>query len=177
MKEIYHEFGTAIIAIISAILIIGILFGVTVSGHTGILQIVGNSTDKETIDYTSYQDFDAVITWHNRTKPVVVYTASYGRFFENEVTDFLERYYAKDMEGTIYILDQVILTQLFTNQMYGKVLDIRTEDGTSIINSYNSVNGTVQFPGAGVYVVYFQVRDKENLTSIWKIPIAVDEGR
>lgn len=177
MKEIYHEFGLAIIAIISGILIIGILFGITVSGHTGIIQIAGNSTKKESIDYTSYQDFDAVITWHNRTKPVVAYTDSYGRFFENEETDFLKRYYAKDMEGCVYILDQVILTQLLTNQMYGKVLNIRKEDGTSIISSYNSNNGTIHFPEAGVYVVYFQVRDKENVTSVWKIPIVVGEGR
>lgn len=177
MKEIFHEFGTAIIAIISGVLIIGLLFGLTVSGKVGILQIAGISTQKEATDYTLYQDFDAVITWQNRTKPVVAYTASYGRFFEDEITDFLERYYAEDMEGTVYVLDQVILTQLFTNQMFGKILDIRTEDGISILSSYNSTNGTIQFLESGVYEVYFQVRDKENLTSIWKIPIAVDEGR
>lgn len=177
MKEIFHEFGTAIIAIISGILIIGLLFGLTISGKVGILQIAGSGIQKEAIDYTSYRDFDVVITWHNRTKPVVTYTASYGRFFEDEITDFLERYYAKDMEGTVYVLDQVILEQLFTKQMFGKILDIRTEDGASILNSYNSINGTIQFPKAGVYEVYFKVRDKENLTSVWKIPIAVDEGR
>ncbi|NMC59416.1 MAG: hypothetical protein GYA51_08560 [Candidatus Methanofastidiosa archaeon] len=177
MKEIFHEFGTAIIAIVTAIMILGVLFGISVSGNTGILKIVGVSVEKREIDYTSYHDFDAVITWHNRTKPVAGYTASYGRFFALNSTSFLARYYAKDMEGTIYPMDKVILAKLFTNTMFGKVLDIRRADGTSVVSSYSASDGSIRFPSAGVYEVYFQIRDRENLTSVWKIPIAVDERR
>ena len=74
MKEIFHEFGTAIIAILTAVLILGILFGISISGKTGILKIAGVSAEKVEIDYTSYHDFDAVATWHNRTKPVTAST-------------------------------------------------------------------------------------------------------
>lgn len=177
MKEIFHEFGTAIIAIVTAIMILGVLFGISVSEKTGILNIAGISVEKKEIDYTSYHDFDAVITWHKRTKPVAAYTASYGRFFALNSTSFLARYYAKDMEGTIYPMDKVILAKLFTNTMFGKVLDIRRADGTSVMSSYSASDGSIRFPSAGVYEVYFQIRDRENLTSVWKIPIAVDERR
>lgn len=177
MKEIFHEFGTAIIAILTAVLILGILFGISISGRTGILKIAGVSAEKVEIDYTSYHDFDAVTIWHNRTKPVAAYTASYGRFFALDSTSFLARYYAKDMEGTVYPMDKVILAKLFTNTMFGKVLDIRRADGTSIMSSYSTTDGSIHFPSAGVYEVYFQIRDRENLTSVWKIPIAVDERR
>ena len=177
MKEIFHEFGTAIIAILTAVLILGILFGISISGRTGILKIAGASAEKVEIDYTSYHDFDAVTIWHNRTKPVTAYTASYGRFFALDSTSFLARYYAKDMEGTVYPMDKVILAKLFTNTMFGKVLDIRRADGTSIMSSYSATDGSIRFPSAGVYEVYFQIRDRENLTSVWKIPIAVDERR
>ena len=177
MKEIFHEFGTAIIAILTAVLILGILFGISISGRTGILKIAGVSAEKVEIDYTSYHDFDAVTIWHNRTKPVAAYTASYGRFFALDSTNFLVRYYAKDMEGTVYPMDKVILAELFTNTMFGKVLDIRRADGTSIMSSYSTTDGSIRFPSAGVYEVYFQIRDRENLTSVWKIPIAVDERR
>lgn len=177
MKEIFHEFGTAIIAIVTAILILGVLFGISVSGNTGILQIAGCSVEKDETDFTSYHDFDSVVTWHNRTKPIAAYTASYGRFFALSSTNFLARYYAKDMEGTIYLMDKVILAKLFTNTMFGKVLDIRKADGTSVMSCYSATDGSIRFPSAGVYVVYFQIRDRENLTSVWKIPIAVDERR
>ena len=177
MKEIFHEFGTAIIAILTAVLILGILFGISISGKTGILKIAGVSAEKVEIDYTSYHDFDAVATWHNRTKPVAAYTASYGRFFALDSTSFLARYYAKDMEETVYPMDKVILAKLFTNTMFGKVLDIRRANGTSVMSSYSAADGSIRFPSAGVYEVYYQIRDRENLTSVWKIPIAVDERR
>ena len=92
MKVIFQEFGTAIIAIITAVLIIGILFGISVSGRYGILEIAGAATNKVEVDYTSYSDFDAVATWHNRIKPVARYTATFGRFFAIENANFLERY-------------------------------------------------------------------------------------
>ena len=176
MKEIFHEFGTTIISIITAVLILGVLFGISVSEKTGILKIAGVSVEKEETDYTSYHDFDSVVTWHNRTKPVAAYTASYGRFFALSSTSFLSRYYAKDMEETIYPMDKVILAKLFTNIMFGKVLDIIRADGTSVMSSYSATDGSIRFPSAGVYLVYFQIRDREK-TSIWRIPIAVDVRR
>lgn len=175
MKEIFHEFGTAIIAIVTAVLILVVLFGISVSGKTGILKIAGVSVEKEETDFTSYRDFDSVVTWHNRTKPVAAYTASYGRFFVLNSTNFLERYYAKDMEEIIYPMDKVILAKMFPDTMFGEVLDIRKNNGTSVMSAYSATDGSVRFPSAGVYEVYFQLRDKENLTSVYKIPIAVDE--
>ena len=177
MKEIFNEFGTTIIAIVTAVLILGVVFGISVSGKAGILEIAGMSVEKEETDFTSYNDFDAVVTWHNRTKPVAAYTASYGRFFALDNSNFLDKYYAKDMEGTVYPMDKVIVAKLFTNTMFGKVLDIRRANGTSIMSSYSTTYGSICFPSSGVYEVYFQIRDRENLTSVWKIPIAVDEGR
>lgn len=135
------------------------------------------SIEKVETDFTSYHDFDAVVTWHNRTKPVATYTPSYGRFFALSSTGFLVRYYAKDMEGTVYPMDKVIVARLFTNTMFGKVLDIKRADGTSVMSSYFAMDEASVFQVQGVYEVYFQIRDRENLTSVVKIPIAVDERR
>lgn len=177
MKEIFQEFGAAIIAIITSILVIGILFIVSISGKQGILEIAGIPLSKTEINYSSYSDFDSVIAWHKRTKPEAAYITSKGRFFEDESVDFLGRYYAKDMEGVVYTMDDVIIKKMFPDIMFGKVLDIRTVNGKSIIDSYSKANGYINLPSAGIYEVYFQIRDKENLTSIWKIPIAADERR
>ena len=177
MKEIFNEFGTSIIAIVTAVLILGVLFGTTVSGKTGILKIAGVSVVKEETNFTAYHDFDTLVNWHNRTKPVAGYSAYYGRFFALDSTSFLARYYARDMEGTIYPMDRVIVAKLFANTMYGRVIDIRRADGTSFMSSYSATDGSIRFPDAGVYEVYFQIRDRENLASVWKIPIAVDERR
>ncbi|RDY32121.1 hypothetical protein [Lachnotalea glycerini] len=176
MKEIFQEFGTAIISIATVVLVIGILMGISVSGKTGLLQIVGESVIKNETDYTSFLDFDAVVNWHNRTKPEVAYIESYGRFFSRMNTEFLVRYYAKDMEGIIYPMDQVILAKLFTDTMFGKVLDIRKADGTSVKNLYSAMNGMILFQKAGVYEVYFQIRDRENIIRVCKISIAVMRG-
>ncbi|SCP98644.1 hypothetical protein [Anaerobium acetethylicum] len=177
MKIIVQEYGSAILAVMTAMLVIGILFGLSVSDRNGILEIAGISAEKEEVDYTSYSDFDAVAAWHSRTKPEAAYIPAFGRFFAGEDVGFLERYYAKDMEGVIYLMDEVILAELFTNDMSGKILDIRKADGTSVMNAYSEADGSIHFPNAGVYEVYFQIRDRENLTSVWKIPIAVDERR
>ena len=177
MKEIFQELGAAIIAIITSILVIGILCIVSISGKQGILEIAGIPLNKTKINYSSYSDFYSVITWHKRNKPEADYITAKGRFFEDESVNFLERYYAKDMEGIIYPMDDVIIKKMFPDIMFGKVLDIRTVNGKSIIGSYSKANGYINFPSAGIYEVYFQIRDKENLTSIWKIPIAADERR
>lgn len=177
MKEIFHEFGTAILAIVTAVLLTTILFVISVSEKTGILEIAGIPTKKAEVDYTTYCDFEAVNIWHNRTKPEAFYIAGFGRFFASENANFLERYYAKDMENVVYPMEQVILAKLFPDIMFGKVLDIRKVDGISIMSSYSNINGSIRFPSAGVYEVYFQIRDRENLTSVYQIPIAVDVGR
>lgn len=177
MKIIVQEFGAATIAILTAVLLLGILFGMSVSGKSGILGIAGTAMEKGEVDYTSYNDFDAVVTWHNRAKPEAAYTAAFGRFYASENANFLVRYYARDMEGVIYLMDKVILARLFPDMMYGKILDIRKADGSSVMGYYSAPDGSVRFPGAGVYLVYFQIRDRENLTSVWKIPVAVDERR
>ena len=177
MKEIFHEFGTAIIAIVTAVLILGVLFGISVSGKTGILEIAGVPMEKTEIDYTSYHDFDAVVTWHNRTKPIASYHDELGRFFANENIGFLERYYAEDMEGIVYPMKDVVITKLFINEMFGKILDIRRADGISVKSAYSETNGSINFSSTGIYEVYFQISDRDNLTGVWKIPIAVDERR
>ncbi len=177
MKEILREFGSVLLAIVVAVLVFGILFGISIGGRTGILEIAGICLEKEEEDYTAYRDFEAVHVWHERTKPQVAYIASFGRFFTGDNTNFLERYYAKDMEAVIYPMDQVILAKRYPDILYGKVVDIRRVDGTSIMESYSIETGSICFPGIGIYQVYFKVRDKENLTSIYQIPIAVDIGR
>ena len=60
MKEIFQEYGTAIIAIITGIALIGLIFGVQYAGKTGIFEIAGTTLQKEETDYTAYRDFDAV---------------------------------------------------------------------------------------------------------------------
>lgn len=177
MKVNFQEFGSAILAIVVSVLIFGTLFGIIIAGRTGILEIAGTHAEKEETDYTAYRDFEAVNIWHERTKPQVAYTASFGRFFSGEDTDFLERYYAKDMEDIIYPMDQVVLAKRYPEIMYGKVVDIRRCDDSSILEFYSKENGTICFPEIGVYQGYFQVRDRENLTSTYQIPIAVDVGR
>ena len=101
MKEIYQEYGTAIIAIITGIALIGLIFGVQYAGKTGIFEIAGTTLQNEETDYTAYRDFDAVKVWYEREKPQVFYVTSKGRFFADENAEFLRRYYAKDMEGVV----------------------------------------------------------------------------
>ena len=177
MKVIFQEFGTATVSIITAMLLLAIVFGISFSGHHGILEIVGVVTQKESITYSSYEDFDSVVTWSQRAAPVVYYRAESGRFFAEENANFLIRYLVKDHEGSIFPMNQVILNGQFSNRMVGKIVDVRKVNGSSIMRGYFGSSGYINFPSPGVYEVYFQVRDKENVTSIWRIPIAVDEGR
>lgn len=177
MKVIFQEFGTAAVSIITAMLLLAIIFGISFSGHHGILEIAGEEARKESITYSTYQDFDSVVTWSQRAAPVVYYRAESGRFFAEENANFLVRYLVKDHEGSIYPMNQVIITGQFLNLMYGKIVDVRKVNGSSVMNGYSGSSGYITFLSPGVYEVYFQVRDKENQTSIWRIPIAVDEGR
>lgn len=174
---IFREFGTAIIAIITGVMILFVLFGLTVSGHHGILDVAGVTVHKNELSYTDYEDFTAVNLWSHRSKPQVGYVAEKGRFFAGEGTNLLKRYFAKDFEENVYPMDIVILSQMYSGKMYGKLIDIRKIDGTSVRSSYAENSGMISFPSAGVYDVYFKVRDRENLTMIYRIPVAVDEGR
>ena len=177
MKEIFQEYGTAIIAIITGIALIGLIFGVQYAGKTGIFEIAGTTLQKEEIDYTAYRDFDAVKLWYEREKPQVFYVTSKGRFFADENAEFLKRYYAKDMEGVVYYLDEVIIRQRYPNIMFAAICDIRNSHGNSVINYYNQSNGYIYFQEPGIYEVYFRVIDRENVEETWRIPIVVDEGR
>ena len=57
MKEIFQEYGTAIIAIITGIALIGLIFGMQYAGKTGIFEIAGTTLQKEETDNTAYSDF------------------------------------------------------------------------------------------------------------------------
>lgn len=177
MKELFQEFGAAVIALITAVFLFAIMFGISFFGRTGILHILGKSVEKQEVDYVSYRDFDAVAVWHDRRKPEVHYQTELGRFFSNEAVNFLERYYAKDMERIIYPMNEVILSQRFQESMFGSICDIRDKNGNSVLAGYDAYTGKMRFPVAGIYEVYFRVIDKENVEATWKIPIAVDEGR
>ena len=175
MRTIMEQYGGTILAMISGILVIGILFGIARNDQEGILGVVGVATEKQEEVYTEYEDYDAVITWHKRELPSVSYEEMKGRYFAEQSTSFLSRYYVKDMEEQVYPLDKVILEELYPEVMFGKILDIRNSDGESVMGGYAEHDGSMTFTQAGIYEVYFTVRDRENVTSTWKIPIVVDE--
>ena len=51
MKEIFQEYGTAIIAIITGVALIGLIFGVQYAGKSGIFEIAGIAFEKGETDY------------------------------------------------------------------------------------------------------------------------------
>ena len=73
------------------------------------------------------------------------YVTSKGRFFADENAEFLKRYYAKDMEGVVYYLDEVIIRQRYPNIMFAVICDIRNNHGNSVMNYYNQSNGYIYF--------------------------------
>lgn len=175
MSTIIEQFGGVILAMIAGILVIGILFGIARNDQEGILGVLGEATEKQEEVYADYEDYDAVITWHEREVPSVSYEETKGRYFAEQSTPFLSRYYVKDMEEQIYSLDKVIIEELYQDVMFGQILDIRNSDGESVMAGYSEIDGSMTFAQAGIYEVYFTVRDRENVTSTWKIPIVVDE--
>ena len=176
MKEIFQEYGAAIIAVITGVLLLGVIFGIRHADKTGLFSIMGLSVEKQETDYTAYRDFDAVQVWHEREKPQVYYVEEKGRYFADETCGFLERYYAKDMEGALYSMNLVMLENRYPDVMFGSISDIRDAEGNSRMSYYNAANGKIRFQEPGVYEVYFRVIDRENIEETWKIPIAVDEG-
>lgn len=177
MKEIFREYGTALIAIFSGILILVLLFGISYGDKMGFLSVAGTVLDQDERDYTEYMDFDAVVEWNKRAKPEVNYDTECGRYFVGDSIDFLKRYYVKDAEGNVYYMDQVLLFESYPDIIFAEICDIRDMGGRSILDKYNSQTGHIMFEESGVFDVYFRVIDKENLEETWKIPIVVDERR
>lgn len=177
MKEIFQEYGAAVIAIITGMLVLAVILGIHHADRNGLFSILGLSVEKQETDYTAYSDFDAVSVWHEREKPQVYYVEEKGRYFADETTGFLERYYAKDMEGAVYSMNLVMLEERYPDVMFGSISDIRDADGNSRMPYYDAESGMIRFQEPGVYEVYFRVIDRENIEETWRIPIAVDEGR
>ena len=75
--------------------------------------------------------------WYEREKPQVFYVTSKGRFFADENAEFLRRYYAKDMEGVVYYLDEVIIRQRYPNIMFAAACPLTnlTMSGTTKLGS------------------------------------------
>lgn len=176
MKEIIHEFGTTILAIISGMLLMGVLFTVTMSDNIGILELLGESTKREMITYQEYNDYQAVIEWHNRSVPQVTYTDRFGRFFAGESTDLLARFEVMDGGGRLYPMKELVLGHC-QSEITGSLMEIQTLAGSSVKDSYLLQQDRMQFLEPGVYMIYFTVKDQENRRAIWKIPMAVDVGR
>ena len=137
MKEIFQEYGAAIIAVITGVLLLGVIFGIRHADKTGLFSIMGLSVEKQETDYTAYRDFDAVQVWHEREKPQVYYVEEKGRYFADETCGFLERYYAKDMEGALYSMNLVMLENRYPDVMFGSISDIRDAEGNSRMSYYN----------------------------------------
>jgi len=177
MKEIFNQYGSAIIAILVGIGIIAMIFGISYGGKTGVLKIAGIGAAVESDDYSAYTDFETVRAVHERSKPEAAYISAVGRLFVHTDTDLLSCFTISDFGGNIYSLRETVLTNIDSGIMFCKILDIRDNDGNSYLPLYNSVNGYIRFEEAGIYYVCFKTRDMQNVTGIWKIPIAVDEGR
>ncbi len=166
MKQIFHEYGTTVISILTAFCILGILFLLVSSESEGIRKLVGTSDIQESVEF-GYRDTKAALEWAEREKPKVFHYQDTGRLIAGESIRLLECFYMQDAEGETYPLDSL---------PSATVCEIKNRDGESILGLYDEINDELCIEKAGVYSVCISVSDREHKEGIWNLPLVVDEG-
>lgn len=164
MKTIMKTFSSGTIAAITALAILIILTGVTVAGHTGIFDILGNRVTVNNADYSGYNA--AAV----KTQDILA-----GEPVQILYADTADRIYA----GTdAQILSRINIirdgsTENAQNAERVKVLYVKDKEENEI--NYDETSKTVRFENPGLYVVRLSVRDSENRQTVADITLPVEE--
>lgn len=164
MKTIMKTFSSGTIAAITALAILIILTGVTVSGHTGVFNIFGNMVTVDNADYSGYNAAAAKTQDILAGEPVqILYDDTADRIYAGTDAEILSRI-SIIRDGN---------TENAQNAERVKVLYVKDKEENEI--NYDETSKTVRFENPGLYVVRLSVRDSENRQTVADITLPVEE--
>ncbi len=167
MKEIMSQFGNLTITVVVAIFCSGIIYGI--SGY-GTVFFRENRYNLEQVN--EVLEYQSVKSWYERSLPIGVESRN-DRFYVNEEIVIGMVGFVRDMEGVTLSLQEVLAGE--SEVLNGVVNDIVNKNGESLLGEYQTDTNTLVIAKAGVYELYVDVKDRENLETTLIFRFVVDE--
>ena len=161
MKTIFETYGTAILASIVVVLMLGILTVIDDgNGHKGIFEIVASNSDFNNELYENMKDTVATLEVYNQTDAPKI-TLSQPKAVANLSCNLADCFTVKIAnKQQSYKLSDCIKNG---TSIFGfDVLTITSADDTEMTSLYNKERGTITFPSAGVYTITIKCYDQVN---------------
>lgn len=177
MKDIIVTFLKAIMAgaVTIALLVIfaNIRMNINGSERTGVLDILGAVSDKESVSYDALTDIGTTESIVSQPKPVIAYTQP-DVIKRNTAVNLLGCFSVTEYNGNDYVTDNAF--SKYPDKVYIKSI-LKDDRTTSVMNLYDETTGNIIFADSGVYFVTFALRDDENRENIMtvRIPVRLEE--
>lgn len=161
MKEIFREYGRALLTTGVVVLILFLVFSkLSLRGNTGLLSVLGQDTIIRGKDFVEYQDSKSSHTILSKHSPEITYIGSSVKAGENIILG--ELFEAKDWEG---------------KEVKIEVREIMDKEMKILLKEDEIKEFT--FPKSGIYGIVLRARDSQGGTArstIW-VPVNPSGGR
>mgnify|MGYP000369130806 CR=1 FL=1 len=143
------------------------------SERTGVLDILGAVSDKESVSYDALTDIGTTESIVSQPKPVITYTQP-DVIKRNTAVNLLGCFSVTEYNGNDYVTDNAF--SKYPDKVYIKSI-LKDDRTTSVMNLYDETTGNIIFADSGVYFVTFALRDDENRENIMtvRIPVRLEE--
>lgn len=155
MGKWMEEYGETLVAVIAGFMILMLIL------VSGILSVIGTRAKIEENSHTEYRDFRVFSELCQRKKPEIICETD-KHWYAGEVISIEEAFSGKDAEG---------------RRLEIEVKAITDKDGVNCMEMYQHEAHQIMFQKAGVYRFELEVQDEENLCTVSKIELSVDNRK
>lgn len=155
MGKWMEEYGETLVAGAAGVMILMLIL------VSGILSVIGARVKMEENFHTEYRDFCVFSELCQRKKPEVICETD-KHWYAGEVILIEEAFSGKDAEG---------------KRLEIEVKAITDKDGVNCMEMYQREEHQIMFQKAGVYCFELKVQDEENLCTVSKIELSVDNRK
>ena len=176
MREIFKQYGGAILVGTAFTLLMAILF--VAWPHGSLLADIGTRVKPEieqSVNWNDQSDANALATHAKRNNPTIMVKTNLLEQSDARLSDLLT---IKDTDGNVWNSS----THSFGAGGTGTVdvLSVKTSGAKELLddtNVYDKSTETFHFPEPDTYVVQVRIQDHDNVMVVYKVPIAVDMNK
>ena len=160
MKQLFDIYGKFLLEAAIVVTLILLLFaGISdENGNRGMLKMIGAKIPVNSVDYSSYTDYDSYQTESTKEAPVI----------HLQLQTMIKK-------GSCKLSDCILAEDYAANPLSIKVISVKAPDDMDITGNCNLETTEIVFEQPGVYTVTVSAKDDANRKRVKVIKIPVNE--
>lgn len=173
MTEIFRQYGQTVLVVVSALLLVSLLFVTWPSGEGSVVTDIGDRTAGSIDNSQTGGVNPAFDEYAKRQPPTVTIT---GTAIEEAEVDLIAVMKITDSEGGVWESSAGVFIGDDGAQHPGsvQVISIRAENADTKNPEFDPATGHTVFGQAGLYTVDLRILDRYSVAASFSVPIVVD---